>query len=1212
MSASVDVRASDLRLGISQSSGPVFDPVRTPIEEGITLVEASAGTGKTFCITVAVVRLVLERVDDVARILVVTFTNAATDELVTRIRAALRMAVDVFAGETTTRTRANDVWFALRDEHGEAGLERLRRALERIDQLAVFTIHGFCKRVLEESALESATPYGAEFVEDDGALLERAAHDWWRRTFYENPSLAALAVGEGWAPAEFIADFRRWRRHPRTTVEPAAPALEAAVEELARARRSVLDSWDEARVGPILDAIVWKKDVPLGGGARAMVSAWIDALRRDQLDALVRLQGCGVDAVVESANKTKTKKPLELVRSDPFFSGCSTLAGAIERVHAAIRGDFFAVVARGFEEEKGRRHALGFDDLLRRVHDGITAESDGGALARAIRARYDAALIDEFQDTDPFQFPIFSAAFRGRPLFLIGDPKQAIYGFRGADIFAYAAAVRHADRRYTLLSNWRSTEGLVGGINALFSRSDRAFLRPAHEIGFSAATAATPGPCPMDDRRAPLQWWFVSSDGSEWDKGRARALLRRRTAAEVRALLEGCRVEGEGEPRPVVPRDIAILVRTHVEAAAVQRELRAANIPSTVASTGDVLESPEMHELERVLRAIAAPQHGDAVRAALATELWGLQAHAIRRLSTEEGEAEWAALLEEVAGDRECWLRVGFMRTIQRWLGRRRVAERLLGLPDGQRRLTNLRHAVELLHSAAEEARLSPDGLLAWIGSQRQERAADGGRRELRLETDADAVQIVTIHRAKGLEYGVVFCNCLWETREDRDDAVLVHEDGGMVLDYGSARLESRRRQAAAERAAEELRLAYVALTRAKWRCYVGWGVIKQAGQSALGWLLRPATGDIAEGMSCEDLLDAARAGMGAPTEWLPRLRDFASSHARFMECHVLDGEIVPGRWAGREPEAADAPAVRRFTAARQLVRLGTASFTSLIRGAESDSGDRDVADPAGIPEPAAAPAGIFAFARGRRTGDLFHAVFEDTDFQAVDAPATRTIVEWHLSRDPGVAGGMGADAATEAILAMLRRVTGAPLPGAGFALCDVPRADTLREWQFVLPLGPVTGRVLAAAFAEHAAPPLREYGSRLARLSPAEVRGYLNGVVDLAFTHGGRWYVADWKSNHLGDTPERYDAAAIAGEMTAHHYILQYHLYVLALHRHLALRLPGYDYDRHMGGVWYAFVRGIDGSAAHGWWHDRPSRALIEELDRALVQGAIEPEPPA
>jgi exodeoxyribonuclease V beta subunit len=496
------------------------------------------------------------------------------------------------------------------------------------------------------------------------------------------------------------------------------------------------------------------------------------------------------------------------------------------------------------------------------------------------------------------------------------------------------------------------------------------------------------------------------------------------------------------------------------------------------------------------------------------------------------------------------------------------------------------------------------------VSRERQVKSGDAGRRELRLESDAEAVQIVTIHKSKGLEYGIVFCHCLWETKEDRaSDGVLVHEDDGVVLDYGSDRQEERRRRAEAERAAEELRLAYVALTRAKWRCYVGWGVIKQAAHSALGWLLRPPA-EIAEGMSCEELLDAGRNGMGAGAGWLERLQAFVTEHDGFMECHVLAEEPTGRPWPSPESAIAAPPVPRRFRAADQLVRLGTASFTSLIRGHESHVDERDVADPGSADGSAMPATGIFAFAKGRRTGDLLHAVFEHADFQAVAGERTRAEVERLVARDPRVVGDMGAPAAVEAILAMLHRVTSAPLPGADFALRDVPTSTTLREWPFVLPLAPVTGRTLASIFETHAGTAsLRAYGRQLARLSRQEVQGYLTGVVDLAFTHGGRWYVVDWKSNHLGDACERYDAAAIEAEMTSHHYVLQYHLYVLALHRYLRARLPGYAYETHMGGTWYAFVRGVQGTSRYGWWDDRPGSDLVEALDRTLVQGAMQAE---
>ena len=1197
-----------------------FDAVTAPLEPGVTLVEASAGTGKTYSITVMAVRLILEgRARDIGRILVVTFTNAATDELITRLRSALREAVDAFAEESPAAD-PEQTWQRLRREMERKGhpraecLARLREALSGIDRLSVSTIHSFCKRVLEESALETGTPYGAAFIEQADDLLDCAAEDWFRRTFYADGPLASFAVANGWTPASFLDDFRLWQRHPRTAILPAAVPLHDAVAALRDACRAALEAWDPVRVGAILDGITWKKGVALAFDARGQVTLAIEGLRRGELDGLATLESCSVAGIMDQANKTK-KAALAAVPDEPFFAACDTLTRPAAGLTHAIRCACLCDVELGLEAQKQRCQALGFDDLLRRLHDAIAAEGAGGPLARAIRERFDAALIDEFQDTDPFQFPIFAAAFSGRPLFLIGDPKQAIYGFRGADIFAYADAVRGADRRYTLPRNWRSTEVLVNGLNGLFGRTERAFLRPTAEIGFRHAQAARPGRCPMDDRRAPLQWWFVPGgpDGG-CGKGAARDMLRRRTSREIVALLEGCRVTDKDQLRPIRPGDIAVLVRSHREASEVQRELRAANVPSIVASTGDILESEEMAELERVLAAIVSPQKGETVRAALSTGLWGWSAERIRALSEEQGEVQWAELLGELERQREDWARGGFMRMMQGWLAAQDVPRRLLRLAGGQRRMTNVRHAIELLHAASEEGRLSPRALLAWIGRERARPLTEGDRRELRLESDADAVQIVTIHRSKGLEYGIVFCHCLWDAKEADGDAVVVHEDGGLVLDFGSPERDERSRRAASEQAAEELRLAYVALTRARWRCYAGWGVINGAEGSALGWLLRD-DGTAAEDATCEDLLDAARMAMGGSTgAWLARLQDLVRAHPGLMECEVIADTAGLRRWMPPAAVPAPAPEPRAFRAHRQLVRLGMASFTSLTREQEHVADERDVADPA-LPAAAAdgepqAPAPIFAFAKGRRTGDLFHLVFEHADFQAPGTPAALERIEDCLARDPQVCRGLERAVAAQAIADMVRRTVESPLPGASFRLTDVPRIATLREWPFVLPLGAVTGRTLAAAFEEHAAaPPLRAYAGRLARLSRQSVQGFLTGVMDLAFTHEGRWYVADWKSNHLGDRPERYDDAAILAEMTGNHYVLQYHLYLLALHRYLTVRLPGYDYDAHVGGAWYAFVRGIDGTPGRGWWHDRPPRALIEALDAALVRPGMHAE---
>ncbi|HYD54220.1 MAG TPA: UvrD-helicase domain-containing protein, partial [Gemmatimonadaceae bacterium] len=650
-----------------------FDPLGVSLEPGISLVEASAGTGKTFCIAQMVLRLLLEPRPDgayreIGRILVVTFTNKATDELITRVRARLREAVAVFAGAVPMGARKDEALFALRERYGDAGLPRLQAALRALDQLSIFTIHGFCKRVLEESALESGTPYDATFLEEDALLVERAARDWWRRRMYVDDRLAALAVSEGWSFDGFVEDWKTWRRLPRVAIDP-DERLDVVLGDLARAAADFAHAWDPEVARAFLAERAWYAASPLAGEAsQARAVSLGDALAAGDLGAACELvAGCSSAAMLHEKKGAYKKKEgkREAIASEPFVLAIDRVAAALARLRCALRVDCIQAIDLDFQTEKERRHLLGFDDLLMRLSRTLREQGPDGQLARAIRARYDAALIDEFQDTDPHQFPIFSHAFAGRPLFLIGDPKQAIYGFRGADLHAYIDATHAADREYTLGRNWRSTPRMVGAVNALFARRPDPFLHD--EIPFEPASAARDDIADLPDARVgALHWWFVPPETS--GKGLATCVgameaarrLHWTLVREVVRLLRG----GEGRP-PLRAGQMAVLVRTGREGLAVQAELRRAGVPCIVAGVEDILQSREMRELEAVLRAVLAPQQARTVRAALATELWGMDAAAIHGIGTPEREHEWQALAERLEEARESWVSRGFMRMVQ-------------------------------------------------------------------------------------------------------------------------------------------------------------------------------------------------------------------------------------------------------------------------------------------------------------------------------------------------------------------------------------------------------------------------------------------------------------------------------------------------------------------------------------------------------------------
>ena len=736
---------------------------------------------------------------------------------------------------------------------------------------------------------------------------------------------------------------------------------------------------------------------------------------------------------------------------------------------------------------------------------------------------------------------------------------------------------------------------MVAAVNALFARRPQAFLHP--DIPFSPVVAQGRGD-PLDgDGRSALHWFILPlDDGAMLGKTAATKLSHAALAREVHRLLTS-------PDRVVSPGQIAVLVRTAREGLAVRKVLQDLRVPCVVAGLGNILTSREMVELEILLRAMLAPADAGAVRAALATELWGLNAGEIHALTRPDREREWQELTERLIAWHDTWATRGFMPMVQGMLGMLGVSARMLMHVDGERRLTNLRHAVELLHDAVSDEALSPEGLLLWLSRARATGAARSERTELRLETDADAVQIATIHKSKGLEYDIVFCPGQFATRRNAADApVLVHLGmDDVVFDHGSPERAARGRIAAAEELAEDLRLLYVALTRARLRCYVAWGAVAvaqshvHAGHTALGYLLRDSS---APG-------DAAELAERVPADFKARLahvesdvRAMVSGSGGAMSMEVLDarGEVPPP--LPESPATTATPVYRTDLPADDALRSWrVASFTSLTAGRQADD-PRDVAD-AGAPREPVRPlvaTDFLAFPAGRRPGVALHALFEHLDF-AGSMPVIKALATDVLTRH-GLADPVDR---IQAVTTMASRVCSTLLPGAGFPLCEVPASSTLREWSFHLPLGVIETGTLARVFSQHGGELGRRYAPALRQLGGDRVDGFLTGVVDLAFERAGLWYVVDWKSNHLGHDPASYHADALEHEMFESHYVLQYHLYLVALQRFLRLRVPGYSYDSHIGGAWYAFLRGIDGTG-RGWFHDRPPRSLIDALDALMT----------
>ena len=1209
---------------------PPFEYWATPVVPGRTLVEASAGTGKTFAVAGLVVRLVLDGdalaarpggPPDLRRLLVVTFTVAATEELKTRIRGALRTALDVARGDAPPDDLTRPLAPLLARPGAEA---RLLAALDRVDEAGVFTIHGFCKRVLEAAAFESATPFALDFAEDLASLSARAAADAWASLVHGQPRLAALAVRLGWTPGDLAGHHAERSRFPGTEIVPPAPPVAEALAALDDAACQLDAVWDPDAVLALLDGLVWtskaavaEADLPDAARRAGRFSADPDAV--EAVRAFT--PGALAEGLHGSRKVNKDRRPA--IDASPEFAACAAVADAVDGLHLALVHAFSADLADRVPALKERRGVLGFDDLLTRLHGALHAPDTAEALADGVRRQFAVAVVDEFQDTDPVQYEIFRRAFEGRPLYFVGDPKQAIYAFRGADIHAYLRAQREADRRFTLSTNWRSTGRLVSAVNALFARPARPFVyadigfTPAGSPGHKAEPALGPGP--------PLVWWAVEphpDSGKARPKGAARDACLAAVVAEARRLLDGgAALDG----RPLEPGDLAVLVRSNTQAQEAQAALRAAGLPAVISRAGDIRDAPETADVEVVLRAAARAGDARALRAALATELWGWTAAEIAALDEDDGRlAAVEATLREL---QRTWRRHGVLRAL-RLFGeavesadgtRRSATERLLAFPDGARRATNLRHIVELLHEA-EGAGRSPEDLLHWLRTRHDQELASRDKAELRLESDDRAVQITTVHNAKGLEYEVVFLPYLWDVHAKDYDATftgerapLVHLPGGRVVyDLGSPDRDAHRAAREAERLAESLRLAYVALTRARERAYVAWGAANEAELSALG-LLVSAPDAAAE--SDADLAAAVRQA-ARQADPLAALAQLVAAHPDLMEVRPLpDGPPPRGAAAPADGGPADgAGAAPARPGARTLGDAGRqragdtwarASFSAWTSGRHAALAAADEPDDDAAREPAE-PAGIHAFKAGKESGTALHKIIEDTAWPVEpddgDRQRRREVVERTLT-SRGFNNPRAHRAPIDPVaetLAVLDRLDRAALLG-GARLCEADA--TADEWEFTVPLARLAPAALADAFRRHGAGPFGpDYADALARLGRDAADGFLSGSADLVARCGGRWWVVDWKSNRLGADAAAYGPEALAEAMRERHYGLQLTLYTLGLHRYLRGRVEGYDYEAHMGGATYAFLRGLSDDPTAGLFTHRPPAALVDALDALLA----------
>ncbi|MGH8082205.1 MAG: exodeoxyribonuclease V subunit beta [Lysobacter sp.] len=1179
--------------------------------DGLRLIEASAGTGKTYTLATLVARLVIERGLRVGEILAVTFTDAATQELRERLRRRLLLAARIAADDPALPPDSDDAERAITRElvraqsetEGVAALRaRLQRAAREIDLAAVVTIHGFCARVLAEHALETGQPFAApEMIGSERELLDEIAVDLWRAFGSDATQAELLSLQWPGGPASLASDLGALLRTP--LLLPPAPAQSPdplpAVLQTGEALRECFEAHgqdafaalDAAIANKVLNGNSYRATLP--GELYAALSQWC-ALADFAQEPDPRIEKLTPSALADKTNKGKqAATPLS-----PLFEAVAAYIDAARLRAQWLAGQAVALVHRirdaaqqRLAELKRVRRVQSFDDLIADVAAALQGEH-GETLAERLREQYAVALVDEFQDTDPRQWAIFQRVFGERALFLIGDPKQAIYGFRGGDVHTYLQAAAQAEPAPPLDHNFRSRPAVLRAISALYAQAgEAAFVDPRirfREVAPGGAVAdadlqrdgavapaltvrALP---PSEDGRKP------SARGvAEWSAPESRDLAARACVAAIHGWLSQAR-EGRAtiQGRAVQPGDIAVLVRSHDEASRIQQALIAAGIPAVAAGRRSLFATEQAMDVLTLLDALLQPGDSGRLRAALATVLIGLDGAEVARVAADESaQALWQA---QALSWRERWQRYGLLALIADLCAEQ--APRLLGLSDGERRLTNFLQLGETLQEADTRS-LGLHGLRDWLRLRIAEADDSDEKQQLRLESDAHRVQILTLHKSKGLEFGLVFLPFVAIGREPRGGRWCEYPDPryGRILQLqtelsvvGDAEPATpewsvARERAATEARAEDARLLYVGLTRARHALWLATGPFYLAGLSPLRPMLADL-GALQQAHPDDIVIDGA-----APEHLPPPLPALAS------------GAVPPAREARW--------AVPRDWWVYSFTQL-TNEDDGVAPAALDERGAEDEPETAAV---ALAPGD--ARYSGSRFGNVVHNALERVDFGAwrdwtPDAPAPD-------GATPVMAQAMAAEGYTEADiddgLPLLTSLVGHTLIARmpeGARLCDVPEHErrSEMEFHFALESAPVDA-ILATLHAHGWLRERRAFGLR------RRLEGLMTGKIDLVYAFDGRYYVLDYKTNRL----PAYDPVQVERAMNESEYTLQSLIYTIALHRWLRFRLgEDYDYDRHFGGVRYLFCRGLDlHDPVAGVHADKPARELVDALD-ALFAG--------
>lgn len=1200
----------------------ILDPIRLPLN-AISLIEASAGTGKTYTMVSLYLRLLLQVGENhfpipltVENILVVTFTEAATEELKKKIRERItqvKQQLIAYQQQQDHHLIADDpLLSAIVAQYSELELaiQRLKLAEQNMDMAAIYTIHGFCRRILIQYAFNSGIHFDLELSSDESELQHQLANQYWRQYYYPLSLETSAFIQQNLNSPSYVIQQLK----PYLSGEP----LKLAINQPHLLQLSV-EQFIADYLEPNLQLVLQLKQQWL------QAQTEIEKLIFDELDKSYkkgeakRLKRTNfkrnhvanwLKLIADWANSPDNNLPSQLGK---YFSQTGLSQNYVEDGAEPIRHSVFEQVDQVLTAIELqpiyhkillwhyltwlRQHLLAyklkhkqknFDDLLSLLQQVLCGSTDN-QLAQLIQQQYPFAMIDEFQDTDKVQYDIFSqiymqscAEYNG--FIMIGDPKQAIYKFRGADIFTYFKAAQQAQQTFNLNKNWRSSKGVVATVNQFFSLDKPAFLYD--NIAFSPVKAQQDLQFSLDEQSQPPLVCYLTEENNKADFARICASSIQRWLAlsqQQRALLNG---------KPIQANNIAILVRNWREAELIKTALAELNLAAVYLSEDkNVFDSKEAQELALILQACLNPLNERYILNAISTALFALNSAEIQRVKQLEQQAQY--WFERFIGYQRIWQYQGVLAMLHRLFLAEEIPQKLLTQTNGERRLTDLLHLAELLQQASV-LHENNSALLRWFEGQIQGKDRQD-EQQIRLESEQDLIKIVTFHKSKGLEYDLVWLPFLAEPMKLSAGAIQTYYDEANQQIYWDLE-QQHQDKILKETMAEELRLLYVALTRAKYQIAIS---LPQQFAAKQGW---------------NALLYLLTQGEIGTTKQLTQPIDTAQYLNRICGDNAIlaASELVTNEWqANSQPIHL---AIREFTG--KIEKLWqVSSFTALnnqqqwlkqqksaVQNEQSffdEAKDHDLYPSENnellnltatslIPaEKQQYPMGYspFDFPQGMQVGVALHRYFELCHFgQEVEPELIEQLCQ-QLQLEPQW---------TSSVAQWLGAVLNTPLVAHNtLTLAQVNPQQTWREWQFYLKL---TDEFNLAKFNQI----LAQYHYPRPDFQFEPLAGMVRGFVDLIFCHQQQYYIVDYKSNHLGYQPEDYAAEQLQQYMLEANYDLQYLLYVLALHRYLRQRDPNYRYEQHFGGVIYTFLRGMNGqNSAYGVYFDKPAVELITQLDQ-------------